>query len=232
LQPPVPNSESWPGPLPVTATDAKPQGYFSCDRPELVRLIPAEATRILEVGCGEGRFARTLRAARPGSRLEIVGVEVNPSAGEAARSALDRLIVGNAEELDVSCENYFDCVVFADVLEHLVDPWKMLRRARGFLREGGRIVASIPNIQHWTVLANLFLGRWEYAEYGIMDSTHLRFFTRTGIERLFASTGFETVEVSPMLGATARARMARLATGGLAVPFLARQYLVVAKPSR
>lgn len=225
------SSENWSDTLQVASAEAKPLGYFSCDRPELVPLIPAEATRILEVGCGEGRFANTLRAARPASRLEIVGVEVNEAAGRVARSVLDRLIVGNVEQLEVSYDNYFDCVVFADVLEHLVDPWNMLRRARGFLTDGGRIVASIPNVQHWTVLANLLRGRWDYAEYGIMDNTHLRFFTRASIRHLFESTGFEAIDIRPLLGATARARITRLATGGLAIPFLARQYLVVAQKS-
>lgn len=228
MEPHVSGSESWTDALQVAA-DAKPAGYFSCDRLELVPLIPADATRILEVGCGEGRFATALRAARPASRLEIVGVEVNEAAGRIARSALDRLIVGNVEQLEVSYDSYFDCVVFADALEHLVDPWNMLRRAREYLREGGRIVASIPNVQHWTVLANLLRGRWDYTEYGIMDNTHLRFFTRTSIGHLFESTGFGAIEIHPLMGTTARARITRLATGGLAVPFLARQYLVVAQ---
>lgn len=230
MEPNLSSSENWSDTLPV-ASEAKPLGYFSCDRPELVPLIPAEATRILEVGCGEGRFAKTLRAAHPASRLEIVGVEVNEAASQVARNVLDRLIVGNVEQLEVTYENYFDCVVFADVLEHLVDPWKVLRRSRRFLKDGGRIVASIPNVQHWTVLANLFRGRWDYAEYGIMDNTHLRFFTRRSIRHLFESTGFGAIDVRPLLGTTARARITRLATGGLAIPFLARQYLVVATKS-
>jgi 2-polyprenyl-3-methyl-5-hydroxy-6-metoxy-1,4-benzoquinol methylase len=186
----------------------------------------------LEVGCGEGGFARTLRAARPGSKLEIVGLEASESAGEIASNVLDRLVIGNAEQVELDYENYFDCVVFADVLEHLVDPWKMLRRARTFLRGNGTIVASIPNAQHWSVLVDLIRGRWEYAQYGIMDSTHLRFFTKRSIRHLFVSTGFTPRTIVPLLGTSARAQIARLATAGLAVPFLARQYLVVADPKR
>ena len=78
------------------------------------------------------------------------------------------------EQIDLPYENYFDCVIFADVLEHLVDPWRMLRRAKILLRRDGVIVASIPNVQHSRVLIGLFFGRWEYEQYGIMDSTHLR----------------------------------------------------------
>jgi 2-polyprenyl-3-methyl-5-hydroxy-6-metoxy-1,4-benzoquinol methylase len=225
-------SQSLRYPSQAVCEDPKPEGYFSCTRPELVPLIPPHATRILEVGCGEGGFARTLRAARPGSKLEIVGLEASESAGEIASNVLDRLVVGNAEQVELDYENYFDCVVFADVLEHLVDPWKMLRRARTFLRGNGTIVASIPNVQHWSVLVDLIRGRWEYAQYGIMDSTHLRFFTKRSIRDLFVSTGFTPRTIAPLLGTTARAQIARLATAGLAVPFLARQYLVVADPKR
>jgi O-antigen biosynthesis protein len=222
-------------PLPYSSAgiaEVKPQGYFSCTRPELEPLIPARATRILEIGCGEGGFARTLRAARPTAKLEIVGVEAVESAGRIAAGVLDRLIVGNAEEVELEYEDYFDCVVFADVLEHLVDPWKMVRRARTFLRSDGSIVASIPNVQHWEVLANLLRGRWEYAQWGIMDRTHLRFFTRRSIGDLFAANGFTPRTITPLVGTTMRAQVVRLATAGLAVPFLARQYLVVADRGR
>jgi 2-polyprenyl-3-methyl-5-hydroxy-6-metoxy-1,4-benzoquinol methylase len=221
-------SQPLPYPSAAAIAEVKPQGYFSCSRPELEPLIPARATRILEIGCGEGGFARTLRAARPGSKLEIVGVEAHESAGRIAASVLDRLIVGNAEEVELEYEDYFDCVVFADVLEHLVDPWRMVRRAGMFLRNEGTIVASIPNVQHWEVLANLLRGRWEYAQYGIMDRTHLRFFTRRSIRDLFVSSGFIPRTIAPLVGTTARAQIVRFATAGLAVPFLARQYLILA----
>src|SRR4029453_8192260 len=100
----------------------KPEGYYACTRTELEPLVPTNATRILEFGCGEGGFARTLRAARPESGLEIVGVELDESAGKIAQRTLDRVIVGDAEQVELSYRNHFDCVIFADVLEHLVDP--------------------------------------------------------------------------------------------------------------
>jgi O-antigen biosynthesis protein len=207
----------------------KPEGYFSCTRPELIALVPPTATRILDVGCGAGGFARSLRAARSGSKLEIVGVEFCASAAEIAASAVDRLVVGNAEHVELRYENYFDCVIFADVLEHLIDPWKMLQRARTLLQRDGTIIASIPNVQHWSILANLLRGHWEYAEYGIMDSTHLRFFTRRSISDLFTTTGFRLTRIFPLLSTTTRVRIARLVTASLAIPFLTRQYLVVAE---
>jgi 2-polyprenyl-3-methyl-5-hydroxy-6-metoxy-1,4-benzoquinol methylase len=205
----------------------KPEGYFSCPRSELIPLVPSNAKRILEIGCAEGGFARALRLARPTSQLEIVGVELCETAAIEAATVLDRVIVGNVERMDLPYQDYFDCVMFADVLEHLVDPWRMLRRAKSLLRRGGVIVASIPNVQHLRVLLNLILGRWEYEQYGIMDSTHLRFFTRKSINTLFTSTGYELRSVSGILGST-RVKLLHFATAGLADPFVTRQYLIVA----
>src|ERR1700730_12448250 len=210
-------------------TYVKPEGYFYSTRPELIPLVPPTAVRILDVGCGEGSFARSLRAARTGSKLEIVGVEFCESAAEIAASAVDRLFVGDAEQVELRYENYFDCVVFADVLEHLIDPWRMLRRTRTLLQSNGTIIASIPNIQHWSVLANLMRGHWEYSEHGIMDNTHLRFFTKKSIRDLFTSTGFRLRTIFPLLSTTTRVKLARTVTLGLAIPFLTRQYLVVAE---
>jgi O-antigen biosynthesis protein len=205
----------------------KPAGYFSCPRAELVPLVPRTASRVLEAGCGEGEFARSLRAARQPSRLEIVGVELCEGPARRAASVLDTVIVGNVEQLDLPYEDYFDCVVFADVLEHLIDPWRMIRRARKFLRRDGHIVASIPNVQHWTVVADLMIGNWKYCDFGLMDSTHLRFFTRRSIKALFNSNAFEVRYLAPRIE-SGRAKMAHVVTAGLADPFLARQYFVVA----
>jgi len=208
-------------------TYVKPQGYFSCPRGELVSLVPRTASRVLDVGCGEGEFARSLRNEWQPSKLEIVGVELCETPARLAASILDRVIVGNIEQLELPYEDYFDCVIFADVLEHLIDPWKMMSRARRLLRRGGHVVTSIPNVQHWSVLAGLILGNWEYQDFGLMDTTHIRFFTRKSIKALFNSHGFEITHLTPRLE-SGRRRMAHLITAGLADGFLARQYSVVA----
>lgn len=208
-------------------TYVKPEGYFSCPRTELVPLVPPTASRVLDIGCGDGEFARSLRAARQPSKLEIVGVELCEGPAQRAASALDSVIVGNVEQLDLPYEDYFDCVILADVLEHLIDPWSIVRRVKKLLRRHGHIVASIPNVQHWAVLAGLMLGNWEYCDFGIMDRTHLRFFTRKSIAALFNSNGFELPYLIPRIESP-RAKMAHAATVGLADSFLARQYLVVA----
>jgi 2-polyprenyl-3-methyl-5-hydroxy-6-metoxy-1,4-benzoquinol methylase len=212
-------------------TRSKPAGYFSCARPELTSLVPRQALRVLDVGCGRGEFARTLRASRSGSKLEIIGLEVSEEAAEAARSALDRLIIGDIEEVALPYEDYFDCIVFADVLEHLIDPWTTLRRANSLLHKNATVVASIPNVQHWSVIGNLLRGRWEYSEFGIMDSTHLRFFTRKSIQSLFTASDFVVRDMFPLL-TTRKAKIANRVTGAFAASFLTHQYVVVAQPAR
>jgi 2-polyprenyl-3-methyl-5-hydroxy-6-metoxy-1,4-benzoquinol methylase len=208
-------------------TYVKPEGYFSCPRTELLPLVPSTASRVLDIGCGEGEFARSLRAARQSSRLEIVGIELCEGPAQLAAGVLDKVIVGNVEQLDLPYEEYFDCVILADVLEHLIDPWRMVSRVKRFLRRNGHVVASIPNVQHWVVLAGLMIGNWEYCDFGVMDRTHLRFFTGKSINSLFKSNGFELRYMKPRIE-SGRARIAHLATAGLADPFLARQYFLVA----
>ena len=116
------------------------------------------------------------------------------------------------------------------MLEHVVDPWTMLDRAQEFLAPGGRIVASIPNVQHYSVVRNLVLrGRWDYADFGVLDRTHLRFFTRSSIEGLFASAGLEIETLDPIHPLASR-RAAFLVGPFRDMRYL--QYAVVARPRR
>ena len=221
---------SLPTPANLDATHAspKPPGYFSCTRPELVALVPAHALRILDIGCGAGQLAGALRSSRPSAKLEIVGIEVSATAAKQAMATVDTVIVGNVEQMNLDFQN-FDCIILGDVLEHLIDPWMTLRRIANLVSNSGVVIASIPNIQHWRVIIDLIRGRWDYREFGIMDSTHLRFFTKRTIHRLFATNGLAVSSITPLL-TTTKAKMAYRATAGLAGSFLAHQYLVVARP--
>jgi 2-polyprenyl-3-methyl-5-hydroxy-6-metoxy-1,4-benzoquinol methylase len=127
----------------------------------------------------------------------------------------------------------FDCIIFGDILEHLLDPWETLRRYRTLLDPAGVVIASIPNIGHISVILNLIRGRWEYGERGLLDSTHLRFFTRRSMIELFQKADLEIVRwaANYRLGEVNRrhTRLAtRLAKGPLAA-LLTYQYLVVAR---
>lgn len=169
-----------------------PADYFGRPRREMVPFVPAEANRILDVGCGAGGFAASLKEAR-GDRLEIWGVEVNAEAAARASGVVDEIRVGHALQIVPALPpSHFDCVVLNDVLEHLPDPGVLLESLRPLLATAGVLVASVPNVRFFRNVRDLALkGRWDYTDEGICDRTHLRFFTRSSLAGLFADSGWE-----------------------------------------
>ena len=173
-------------------------GYYEHARPEILELIPLTARRILDVGCGAGRLGEAVKARQ---RAYVVGVECIASAAESARSRLDEVIVGDVENLEPDFEpGSFDAVVCGDVLEHLRIPERFLARARSWLRPDGVLIASIPNARHHSVIAELIEGNWSYEDAGLMDRTHLGFFTRSDMIDLFVGAGFQINRISPIPG--------------------------------
>jgi len=147
--------------------------------------------RILEAGCASGYFGNALRA----FGHEVWGVETDNQAAAVAKESLDNVFVGTIEKFLETKDrpSAFDFVTFGDVLEHIADPETILRQTRELLGPQGCVIASIPNVAHLAVRSMLLEGRFEYSKLGIMDETHLRFFTRDSILELFAHAGF-TVE--------------------------------------
>ena len=175
----------------------KGQGYYANPRDDVVAKIPRPLGRVLDVGCGSGGVGRTLRAAGAG-RLE--GVEVNAQAAEQAREVFDAVHVGTVEDVLATgdLEGPFDTFVLYDVLEHLVDPWEVLRSLHQVAAPGARVHVSVPNARHFSLLVDLVLrGTFGYTEWGHRDATHLRWFTRRDIEAALASTGWRVQEASP-----------------------------------
>jgi 2-polyprenyl-3-methyl-5-hydroxy-6-metoxy-1,4-benzoquinol methylase len=155
----------------------------------VVDLVP-EGARVLEFGCATGYMSAVLKNDK-GSK--VTGIEISPEAGELAREHCDRVIVGDAEELDYDellGKERFDAILFVDVLEHLKEPGEVLNRIRPFLSRRGAVLASIPNIAHGSVRLALLGGEFRYRKLGLLDDTHLRFFTREGIRDLFEGEGF------------------------------------------
>ena len=170
------------------AYSEKRRDYFECSRPEVLKFFPKGAKRVLDVGCSSGNFGESVKVTQ---NCEVWGVEPDAESAKAASSRLDRAFAGFfGEEIGLP-EGYFDCICFNDVLEHMVDPAAALKYAAKLLTKDGRILASIPNIRHFPTVWRLAVrGTWDYTERGILDKTHLRFFTANSIVRFFETEGF------------------------------------------
>ncbi len=156
----------------------------------LVLGLVEPGSRVLEFGCATGYMSQALRD-RLGAT--VVGVELDAEAAQLATAHCERVLVGDAEELDLEAElggERFDAILFADVLEHLRNPAALLTRVRPFVAEGGEVVASIPNVAHAAVRLALLAGSFRYREQGLLDESHLRFFTREGVQDLFEGSGY------------------------------------------
>jgi SAM-dependent methyltransferase len=175
------------------AYQEKPQQYFEDDRPEMLSLIPEGVRRVLDVGCGSGRFGELVKRGRG---AEVWGVEICGRACREAEGRLDRVFQGEFSDSLHLPRGAFDVVVFNDVLEHLVDPWATLIFTKQLLSETGVVVASIPSIRHFPTLWRLVVRKdWHYTVSGILDRTHLRFFTRLSIAELFQEAGYQVCEL-------------------------------------
>jgi 2-polyprenyl-3-methyl-5-hydroxy-6-metoxy-1,4-benzoquinol methylase len=185
----------------------------------------------LEIGCGVGNTGQALK--RCGKAVEVVGIECEPDIARQAAAKLDRVLTANVEDEDLALpREYFDCILAGDVLEHLHNPWTVVRRLASCLKTGGQFIASVPNIRHWRVLRNLVCaGRWEYTENGTLDRTHLRFFTKRSLALLFDPACFVVERIVPrfLLGPRSKSRICHRMTLGLLEEFLTFQYLVVAR---
>lgn len=207
--------------------------YYRLVNPLLLELVPATARRILDVGCGAGSLGRAIKDQAPG--VEVWGIEREASVLHEARQVLDRVIAIdlNRDELRWDEDAHpFDCIICGDVLEHLVDPWGVLNHLVGRLVGGGVVVASLPNVRYHKVVKGLVLrGRFAYRMDGVLDATHLRFFTRREMEKLFTRVGLVVERILPRIPRHGGKilRILDAVTLGSLKEFRANQFLVVAR---
>ncbi|SEN10520.1 Methyltransferase domain-containing protein [Nitrosospira multiformis] len=176
-------------------TPSSSKTYYDEPRDEMVRFVPTSVKRLLDVGCGQGAFGVSLLQTH--SQLQIWGIEPFADAAEVARQRLAKVINTTIENaLESLPEQYFDCVVFNDSLEHLVDPWEVLSKLRPKLTQGAKVVASIPNVRYFWVIKQLLQeGDFQYGPWGVLDKTHLRFFTQKSMQRLFIESGYSIDQI-------------------------------------
>ena len=204
--------------------------YFSV-RHDMIWLIPQGTKRILEVGCGGGQTGKELRSK---GVEEIAGIEIVEDVARSAQQHYDAVHIGDVEEMDLPYEKgHFDCILYGDVLEHLKDPWKVLRRHNSLVRANGTIIVSIPNIRHYRIIKKLALkGQWEYQDDGIMDRTHLRFFTLRSIRAMIANAGYDAGTIIKKPSGAGWLKGLNRLSGNRLIEFLVRQYIISAQKVR
>lgn len=173
----------------------KSEVYYSKLRPEMLQFMPQGVQNILVVGCGEGYFAKSIRD-HLNSELEIWGIELMQEQGLKAKKYLDKILIGKCEDrLNELPQHFFDAIFFNDVLEHLIDPYSVLSSCKQNLREKGVIISSIPNVRYHNTFMDLVLNKnWNYQSSGVLDKTHLRFFTKKSIKKMYEDLGYEVLQ--------------------------------------
>ena len=164
------------------------QKYFDHMRPEMVQFLPDEYSKILEIGCNVGNFRQYVNKS-----CEYWGVEPFDKAVEIAKTRLDKVLVGFYNEVEYQIpDNYFDLIIANDVIEHIEQPWDFLQSLKKKMTKNASLVLSIPNVRYYGNLKELLHEKdWRYKEEGILDITHLRFFTEKSIIRLLNENGFD-----------------------------------------
>jgi 2-polyprenyl-3-methyl-5-hydroxy-6-metoxy-1,4-benzoquinol methylase len=212
-------------------------GYFETLRDEIEPLVPTSLALVMDVGCGAGVTSSWLKQIRPD--ITTVGVEIDESIAATAAKVVDTVLVVDLDKGLEPLRGYtgrVDLLLLMDVLEHLRDPWTRLTEFRDLLTPTGVVIASIPNVRNLKVLRPLLLkGQWQYQSSGILDRTHLRFFTRGTVLELFAGAGYEIQKLAftgPLQASRIKSLAGGLAfvgnkmLGGLLRDFLAHQYVV------
>jgi 2-polyprenyl-3-methyl-5-hydroxy-6-metoxy-1,4-benzoquinol methylase len=195
-----------------TNYENKSSQYFDGARLDFLDLLPHNpAARILEIGCGFGGTGKLALA--KGKCGTYIGIEISRKAAERARENITRVYIDNVETMALPFEvGSFDALIISEVLEHLTDPWATLARLAPLLRDGAVVLASSPNISHYGVIRSLIRGEWTLTDVGVMDRTHLRWFTPESYRQMFEGAGFKVVSTQAVTPESARTRFVNVLT--------------------
>jgi len=218
------------GAMSMSNLDSRPSDYYSLSRAEMMNYVPSDARRLIEFGCGYGNFSELATRER---QLECWGIEVEPEAAKCAAHKIHKVLCGDAAELLQELpDSYFDCAVFNDILEHMADPYTLLLKVKAKLSPAGVVVASIPNVRYWRNLKRLvFRGEWTYTDKGILDRSHLRFFTKKSIISMFDEAGYSIIRIDGIKPTRSRSfRVANLIALGSLSDAKFCQFACLARP--
>lgn len=204
-----------------TAFQKKDADYYTRFKWWMLPLINDGPNAVMDLGCASGLMGRRLVEA--GKAGEVVGAEIFPAAAAEAEKTYKKVYVGDVEELALDYENHFDYVICGDVLEHLKDPYQVLKKIYKWLKPGGKVLVCLPNVRNYRLLQDLvFGGKWDYVSAGVLDKTHLRFFTRSSCRRMVEEAGFG-ISHEQMIVTGPKKEFFNKVTFGLFQEFLAEQ---------
>jgi 2-polyprenyl-3-methyl-5-hydroxy-6-metoxy-1,4-benzoquinol methylase len=200
--------------------------YFTHKRTEIEQLLPKYSEKVLEIGCGTGE---TLRWLQDIGKIGVsFGCEISNEALVIAEQNIDNILSADVERDEIYHNESFDLILALDVLEHLVDPWSVLKKiVKNNMQNGSTLIASIPNVRHYSVLKQLLLNKdWHYEESGILDKTHLRFFTKSTSISMIESSGLSVKKIigNPS-GVTAKQKLFNKLTLNIFYDFVSQQYI-------
>jgi len=197
--------------------------YYRVTKVRMLPLIPPGPNVVLDLGCAAGRTG--LKLLETNRAAYLVGVEIFGPAAQEARKHYDEVIVGDLEDMHLDYKGRFDFVICGDILEHLKNPYRIVSEAYHWLKPGGHLLVCLPNVRYWAVLKDLLLlGRWTYTAAGVLDQTHLRFFTRSSCAQMLEAAGFQVVHLQ-MIVHGPKKNLANRLTGRLFEQFLGSQVL-------
>jgi O-antigen biosynthesis protein len=182
---------------------------------------------VLDVGCSEGLLSKKMKE----NNCSLVGIEQDKDAAGIAEEYCQDLILGDVEsiELDSKYENYFDILIFADILEHLKEPSDVLERFKKYLKDDGCLIISLPNISNWKIRLQMLLGKFEYNEYGILDNGHIRFFNEKSVKKMIYNAGYEIIKFDLTVGDVKRFSNIFHSIGMIRPNLFAFQFLIIGK---
>lgn len=203
-------------------------------RNDILRLVPQRTEKVLDIGCSIGTLGQDIKAK---TNAEVIGIELDTDMAEIAKQKIDQVIIGNIENIklnDYFVHSYFDCIIFADILEHLINPDIVLHRTVPLLSDKGVVIISIPNVRHYSTIFSLVVkGSWPYRERGIHDKNHLRFFTLRNIREIIFNSGLEITTIRRNYRIIEESHKINKFSKYFAFPFVKEfitfQYLIVAR---
>jgi 2-polyprenyl-3-methyl-5-hydroxy-6-metoxy-1,4-benzoquinol methylase len=211
---------------------SKPDSYYANIRWDIVDLLQSDSNySILELGCGEGFTGREILKAR--KAIRYTGIELDENSANIAKTFLSEVIVGDVSNADLSGHiERHDVLILSEVVEHLQEPWSAVARLMKCVKIGGLVFASSPNIAHWRIITRLVTGNFDYEDSGVMDDTHLRWFTPKTYRELFTQAGVEVSSVHCLNKLGLKGMVFNALTFGAFKHLIASQMMLIGKRRR